>query len=50
MRYTGGGGGGHRTSPLHVILIRVKLATRLLGRKQKLVGKFNKWTIAQQQT
>ena len=30
---------------LYVILIRGKLATRLLGRKQELVGKFSKWTI-----
>ena len=30
---------------LHVVLIREKLATRLLGCKQALVGKFTKWTI-----
>ena len=27
--------------------IREKLATRLLGRRQALVGKFSKWTITQ---
>ena len=31
---------------LHVVLIRGKLATKLLGRKQELVGKFGKWTIS----